>query len=80
ERAVPIPEDHDSSDRDRAISLALEVPDRFPIGVLYEQEPRETFGEIYRQEHGAQVLFTIPPIERGTIERKLEKLRIGAKN
>ena len=80
ERAVPIPEDHDPSDRDRAIALALEVPDQFPIGVLYERESKETFGETYRQEHGAQALFTIPPIERSTIERKLENLRIGAKN
>lgn len=79
ERAVPIPEDHDTADRDRAISLALEVPDRFPIGVLYEQEPRETFGETYRQIHGTQALFAIPPIERSTIAGKLEKLRIGAK-
>lgn len=79
ERAVPIPENHDPTDRNKAIELASESPDRFPIGVLYETQERETFGEKHRQEHGAQALFSISPIERSTIKRKLEKLRIAAK-
>jgi len=78
ERAVPIPEDHVPTDRNQAISLALEAPDQFPIGVLYETQERRTFGEKYRQEHGARALFMIAPIERSTIERRLEQLRVGA--
>ena len=76
ERAIPIPEDHDVSDRDRAIALALEVPDRFPIGVLYEQEPRETFGEIYQQEHGPKALFELPPVDREIIDQRLRRLLV----
>ncbi len=76
ERAVPIPDDHDPTDRNRAIDLALETPDRFPIGVLYEQEPWETFGESYRQQHGSDPLFRLPRIQRGVIEARLEKLHV----
>ena len=79
ERAVPIPESHDPTNRDRAIALALEAPDRFPIGVLYEKPPWETFGAIYRQETGGRPLFELSSIDRSTIDRKLKKLRIGAK-
>ena len=79
ERAVPIPDDHDSTNRDRAISLALESPDRFPIGILYEKPSRETFGAIYRQETGSRPLFELPSINRSIIDKKLQRLFIGAK-
>lgn len=78
QRAVPIPEDHDPSDRDRAIALALEVPDRFPIGVLYEREPREIFGEGHAT--ATRPLFEQPPINRGVIHTRLSKLHVEASN
>lgn len=77
ERAVPIPEDHDPTDRDRAIALALETADRFPIGILYELPSRETFGAAYRQEHDNSPFFDLEAVDRSTIDRKLEKFRIG---
>ena len=51
-RMVPVPGDHDPTDRDRAIALALDVADAFPVGVLYEAAPRETFAESYRARVG----------------------------
>ena len=78
-RAVPIPEDHDPTNRDRAISLSLESPDRFPIGILYEKPPRETFGAPYRQETGSRPLFKLPPITQSIIDKKLQKFCIEAK-
>ncbi|MFC2078363.1 thiamine pyrophosphate-dependent enzyme [Candidatus Bipolaricaulota bacterium] len=77
ERAVPISEDHDPTHRDRAIALALEVPDRFPIGVLYKIKERETFGEAYRRETGGRPLYELPSVDRSAIEQRLEKIRIG---
>jgi len=76
ERAVPIPEDHDPTDRNRAIALALEAPDSFPIGVLYERPPRETFGEGFRQRVGNSPLFELPPLEPSIIQSRLAALQI----
>jgi 2-oxoglutarate ferredoxin oxidoreductase subunit beta len=77
ERAVPVPEDHDATDRNRAIDLALEAPERFPIGILYEQEPRDTFGSTYRQQYGDEPMFRFPRIQPDIIESRLKDLRIA---
>lgn len=78
ERAVPIPEDHDPTNRDRAITLALETADSFPIGILYETPSRETFGEAYRQAMGSGPLFELPPVDASILESRLESMRIDA--
>ena len=75
ERAVPIPEDHDPSNRSQAIALALEAPDRFPIGVLYERESRPVFGEDRLIERRGKALFKLPAIERELIESRVERMR-----
>ena len=77
ERAVPIPADHDPTDRDRAMALALEAPDRFPIGVLYEREPRPVFGEDHLAERQEKALFKLPTIERGVIDSRVERMHIS---
>ncbi len=77
ERAVPIPDDHDVSDRSRAIDLALEAPDRFPIGVLYERESRPVFGEDHLIERQEKALFKLTTIERTVIESRVERMRIS---
>jgi 2-oxoglutarate ferredoxin oxidoreductase subunit beta len=78
ERIVPVPEDHDPTDRNRAIDLALEAPARFPIGVLYEKASRETFGEVYRKARGSGALMAQPPIDRAIVEDRLRRLLIDA--
>ncbi len=76
ERAVPIPEDHDPTDRNQAIALALEAPDSFPIGVLYERPSREVFGDIYRQQLGNDALFKQPALDPRIIRSRLEAFKI----
>lgn len=78
ERAVPIPEDHDPTNRDHSIALALETADSFPIGVLYEKPSRETFGEAYRQQTARRPLFELPPLDGKLIQSRLERMRIDA--
>ena len=78
ERAIPIPEDHDPTNRDLSIALALETADSFPIGVLYEKPSRETFGEAYRQKMGSRPLFELPPLDGNVIQSRLELMRIDA--
>lgn len=76
ERAVPIPEDHDPTHRNQAIALALEAPDSFPIGVLYEKPSRETFGEPFRKSVGNRPLFELRPLDRNVIANRLEALHV----
>ncbi|MBU1050822.1 2-oxoacid ferredoxin oxidoreductase [Candidatus Bipolaricaulota bacterium] len=76
ERATPIPTDHDPTHRDRAIALALEAPDSFPIGVLYEKPAREVFGETYRQKVGDGPIFKLPPLAPSIIQSRLKAMQI----
>lgn len=70
-RIVPLPQDHDPTDRNRAIALALDVADAFPVGVLYETAPRPTFAESYQARVGAGPLARLPRINRGEVEARL---------
>ncbi len=52
ETVAPLPEDHDPSDRMRAIALAME-PDKTYVGIFYRDETRPSLGERleeYRQQ------------------------------
>ncbi|MEW5825308.1 MAG: thiamine pyrophosphate-dependent enzyme [Candidatus Bipolaricaulota bacterium] len=71
ERVFAVPEDHDPTQRDAAIRLALDAPDRFAIGVLYETEPRPTFATAYRKRVGSGPLAWMPRIGRAAIETHL---------
>ncbi len=73
ERIVPIPEDHDPTDRDRAIGLALDAVDSFPIGVLYEIPSGPTFAASYRDRVGNRPLHELERLDRPTIEEKLDR-------
>ena len=76
ENAWPIPEDHDPSDRDRAIALALETPERFPIGILYEEPPRPVFGERYRTGAGDVPLHELGRLPRTVVDAKVQAFGI----
>ncbi|MBE0636149.1 2-oxoacid ferredoxin oxidoreductase [Candidatus Bipolaricaulota bacterium] len=78
ERAIPIPDDHDPTHRNQAIALALEAPDAFPIGVLYEKPARETFGAVYRQQTAGKPLFELQALDPGIVRKRLAALRIDA--
>ena len=71
DRIVPVPQDHDPSDRTRALALALDVADVFPVGVLYEVAPRPTFAETYQARVGAAPLGEMPGFAREEIEARL---------
>jgi len=77
ERVVAIPENHDPTDRHAAIELALEVPDRFPVGVLYHLPARETFATAYRDRVGSEPLFRLPLIDRRVIDNHIDRLTIA---
>jgi 2-oxoglutarate/2-oxoacid ferredoxin oxidoreductase subunit beta len=78
ERVTSIPEAHDPRDRNRAIDLALEAPERYPVGVLYETEPRELFGDAYRTVYGEAPLFKQPPLARKELESRIANFTIDA--
>jgi 2-oxoglutarate ferredoxin oxidoreductase subunit beta len=74
ERVVPIPDDHDPTDRDRAVSVALDVEDSFPVGVLCELPERETFAASYRERIGDGPLVRLPRIDRSIVDERLARL------
>jgi len=77
ERAIPIPQDHDPTDRDRAVALALETPDTFPVGVLYETPPRPTFAASYRTRVGAGALARLDRVPRTVLEAYLARFTVN---
>jgi len=76
DRTMAVPEDHDPRDRARAIQLALEAPDRFPLGVLYEADPVAVFGEAYASAHGQGPMFAQPIIHHSIIEARIASHRV----
>jgi len=74
DRVEPIPEDHDPTDRRRAIDLALEEEARFPVGILYELPSGPTFAESYRKRVGDAPLYELPRIDRATLDHRLTRM------
>jgi len=77
ERTVPIPDDHDPTDREGALDLAIDVQDRFPIGVLYELPAKAAFAETYRERVGDGPLYALPRVDRSILEGQLDRLTVG---
>lgn len=78
DRVIPVSDDHDPTDRDRAVALALEAPERFPVGVLYETQPREPFGASYFSRHGRTPAFQRPRVDPSIISVRVERFRVQA--
>ncbi|MBU0595424.1 2-oxoacid ferredoxin oxidoreductase [Candidatus Bipolaricaulota bacterium] len=76
ERIADVPDDHDPTDRNAAIDLALETPNSFPVGVLYRLTPQETFAASYRKRVGERPLYLLPPIERDVLDAHIDRLTI----
>lgn len=65
--AYKLPPDHDVTDREKALTLALEWEERIPLGVLYRKE-KPTFEQLHPQISG-------PPLfERETPEEAVRTL------
>jgi 2-oxoglutarate ferredoxin oxidoreductase subunit beta len=62
-----LPPDHDVTDREKAMTLALEWEERIPLGVLYRRE-KPTFGQLHPQVPG------LPLGERETPEEAVRAL------
>lgn len=77
ERIEPVGNEHDPSDRDRAIALALRAPDRFATGVLYELPPQPTFGASYRERVGEGPLAELGPVDRSILSAQIERMNVG---
>jgi 2-oxoglutarate ferredoxin oxidoreductase subunit beta len=71
ERVVPIPQDHDPTDRDRALALAIDAEESFSVGVLYELPPAPTFASSYRERVGDGPLHELPRIDRSTLKARM---------
>jgi 2-oxoglutarate ferredoxin oxidoreductase subunit beta len=78
ERVVAVPEDHDPTDRNTAIELALEAPDRFPVGILYRLPETEAFAASYRKRIGETPLYQRSPVERKVIDAHVDRLTVDA--
>jgi len=78
DRVVAIPKSHAPSNRSKAINLALEAPDRFPVGVIYQLPPKETFAASYRSRIGTVALYRLEPIQRNTIDKYMSQITIDA--
>ena len=76
DRIVPLPDDHDPTDRSVAIERALEAPDRFVVGVLYQRPSRTVFGQSYSRETDGRALLELGPIPRDTVEAHLRRFAI----
>lgn len=70
--------DHNPTDRERAVALALETTDRLAIGVLYETEPGPVFGASYRERHGDVRLADLGSIDRATVGEQLSTFDVPA--
>ncbi|RPI79555.1 MAG: 2-oxoacid ferredoxin oxidoreductase [Desulfobacteraceae bacterium] len=62
ERVYKLDDDHDRRDREAALKLTTEWEKKIPIGILYEAEPREAFGDSFRARVTAEFLPTLRPI------------------
>ena len=78
ERVERLPGDHDPSDAAQAVALALESPERFPIGILYEKAPRETFGASYEKTSEGRPMRALPSVDRSVIAEQLRRFRVDA--
>jgi 2-oxoglutarate ferredoxin oxidoreductase subunit beta len=73
DRVVPVPENHDPTDRERALALAVDAEDRFPVGVLYELSPVATFATSYRERTGDGPLYELPNVDRSLLDERLAR-------
>jgi 2-oxoglutarate ferredoxin oxidoreductase subunit beta len=78
ERIEPIGEDHDPTDRNQAIELALRAPEVFPIGVLLEVPSRSTFAASYRKRVGDQPMAELPRIDRSILDARIQRMTVEA--
>ena len=76
ERVVPVPEDYDPTDRERALALAVDAVDRFPVGVLYALPPMATFAASYRERVGDGPLYELPNVDRSVVDDRLARLAV----
>ena len=78
ERILPVPANHDPTDRDQAVAVALDVEDSFPVGVLFELPTSETFAASYRKRAGEGSMYVMPRIDRSILEEKLARFTVRA--
>lgn len=78
EGVVPVPDDHDPTDRDRALALAVDVEDSFPVGVLYELPAKHTFAAAYRERVGDGPLYELPRVNRSIVNERLARFKVAS--
>ena len=78
DRILPVPDEHDPTDRAAAVELALEAPERFAVGVLYEQPSKAVFGAAYHRQTDHRPLMDLGPISRAVAEEYLHQFGVTA--
>lgn len=69
--------DHDPGDRGAALEAALGKEDEFPIGILYQREPRPVFGRSFRESVADGPLYEAPS-NRDGVREVLRSFRFAA--
>jgi len=75
ERIEELGEDHDASDKEAAMILALTKGEKFPIGILYQTEPRPAFGHAYRSEITDGPLAEMPFMDEEQLKEILSRFK-----
>jgi len=73
EKLAPVGEDHDPTDRARAIELALQAPETWATGILYRTVPRPVFGESHFRRTGVRTRIDEGAIDRADLETELKR-------
>ena len=67
DRIVKLPEGHDPSDRDAALALARKAGETLPVGIYFQGEPREVFGDGFRKAVSGKPLAELPGADARTV-------------
>ncbi|MGM0428018.1 MAG: thiamine pyrophosphate-dependent enzyme [Thermodesulfobacteriota bacterium] len=78
DRVRELGEDHNPKDKDAAMALALGDKDEFPIGILYQSEPKDPFGHQYRDAVTDGPLAQMPSLSEDQLHKMLSEFKPGA--
>jgi 2-oxoglutarate ferredoxin oxidoreductase subunit beta len=75
ERVYKLDERHDRHDREAALKLATEWEQKIPIGIFFEAEPKEIFGDSFRTRVSKEFMPALSPVGLARIREILAEFR-----
>ena len=76
ERVFQLKEDHNKTDQQAALQTVMAAGETFPIGVLYETDPKPTFAEGFRNRITKDPLTNLKPVAQEKIEEILSEFKV----